>query len=63
MPIRQKVRDERVFRDSQASIEPPNPAFTMPFLSSYESRTMSSEVWSLTVRSKEVKCELLYVRF
>ena len=61
--VRQKVGDESVFRDSQASIEPPNLAFTVPFLSSYESRAMSSEVWSLTMRKKDVDCELLHVRF
>jgi len=54
MPIRQKVWDEKVFRDSQASIETPNLAFAMPFLSSYESRTMSGEVWSLTMQKKDI---------
>ena len=49
MPIRQKVCEENIIRDSQASIETPNLTFAMPFLSSYERGTMSGDVWSLTL--------------
>jgi hypothetical protein len=44
MPKGDKIRNENIFCDSQASGQTPNLAFTLRFLLAYERQTVSAKV-------------------
>jgi hypothetical protein len=60
MPKRDKIGDENIFCESQASIQTPNLTFTLLLLSAYERQTISAKVSNLTLE-KGVNGELRYV--
>jgi hypothetical protein len=48
MPKRDKIGDKNKFRESQASIQTPNLAFTLLLLATYERQAISVKVSNLT---------------
>ena len=63
MPIRDKICDENIIGDPQASVQTLNGALTMLLRTSYEWRTVCVKVRHLTNSNKCVNVEHLHVLF
>jgi len=63
MPKGDKICDETVFSDSQASGQTPNLAFTLRFLLAYQRQTVSAKVSNFTFQKKCINGELGHVGF
>jgi len=63
MPKRDKICDENIIRNSQASGQTPNLAFTLRLLATDERQTISVKVQNFTFQEKCVNGELGYVGF